>query len=437
MVRVLLIVIFSFLYVNIYAQKKTKKAAKPQVLVYGHEAGAFSAAIQSAQSGVETLLIIDSTHIGGTLISGKNKRISTNHHLDVGVWAFFLRGIANVKAISDSASTAAKNNISPRIAQNVFEGTLDTVQRLSFRKNLKINALEKSGKNWQVTLSSKDKIKVKAIVDASLNASLSALITKNEDTHPVPMASAQLKTIQYNDPLYRTGIAVGAIEDNIFNIPLKSILPDSNRTNYFVVNALNDAHLLNGNDVPITMLLAQACGAAAAYCAFFDVSSDKINARTLQGELLAYKGFIMPFQDVSLDDPHATQIQHVGATGILQGVYEDEGNSKKFLFLPDSLVSSKQIEPVIKQLFTRSQIWFKDKNIPALKLSDILSLIKYVANRGNELDAEVEKGWKKRFRFKSEFKQSNLLTRRQLAVLLDTYLQPFNVRITSDGNFQY
>ncbi|MFC6103811.1 FAD-dependent oxidoreductase [Olivibacter domesticus] len=433
MVRVLLIVIFSFLYVNTYAQKKTKKAAKPQVLVYGHDAGAFSAAIQSAQSGVETLLIIDSTHIGGTLISGKNKQISTNHHLDIGTWAFFLRGIANVKTISDSASRAAKNNISPRIAQNVFEGTLDTVQRLSFRKNLKISALEKSGKNWQVTLSSKEKIKVKAIVDASLNASLSALITKNEE----PAPKAQLKTIQYNDPLYRTGIAVGAIEDKIFNIPLKSILPDSNRANYFVVNTLNDTHLLNGNDVPITMLLAQACGAAAAYCAFFDVSSDKINARTLQGELLAYKSFIMPFQDVSLDDPHATQIQHVGATGILQGVYKKEGNSKKFLFLPDSLVSSKQIEPVIKQLFTRSQIWFKDKNISTLKSSDVLSLIKYVANRGDELDAEVEKGWKKRFRFKGEFKQSNLLTRRQLAVLLDTYLQPFNVRITSDGNFQY
>lgn len=433
MVRVLLIVIFSFLYVNTYAQKKTKKAAKPQVLVYGHDAGAFSAAIQSAQSGVETLLIIDSTHIGGTLISGKNKQISTNHHLDIGIWAFFLRGIANVKTISDSASRAAKNNISPRIAQNVFEGTLDTVQRLSFRKNLKISALEKSGKNWLVTLSSKEKIKVKAIVDASLSTSLSALITKNED----PAAKAQLKTIQYNDPLYRTGIAVGAIEDKIFNIPLKSILPDSDRANYFFVNALNDAHLLNGNDVPITMLLAQACGAAAAYCAFFDVSSDKINARTLQGELLAYKGFIMPFQDVSLDDPHATQIQHVGATGMLQGVYKEEGNSKKFLFLPDSLVSSKQIEPVIKQLFTRSQIWFKDKNISTLKLRDVLSLIKYVANRGDELDAEVEKGWKKRFRFKEEFKQSNLLTRRQLAVLLDTYLHPFNVRITSDGNFQY
>lgn len=438
MAKVLLAIMLSLVYICSYAQKKPKKTAKPQVLVYGHEADAFSAAIQSAQSGVETLFIIDSTEIGGNLIQGKNKQINSNERLDVGIWAFFLSGIANVKNLSDSASRVAKKNIPPRIAQNVFEGTLDTVKRLTFRKNLKIIAVEKSGKNWQITFNNKEKIKVKAVVDASSNTSLYTSINKNAPAPSFTEKNTQRIAIHYKDPIYRTGIAVASIDNEIFNIPLKHILPDSSHTNYFSTRVINKNLLLaTNNNIPLTMLRAQACGAAAAYCAFFKTSSDKINTRTLQGELLAYKSFIMPFQDIPLEDPNATQIQRVGATGILQGIYNVQKDGKKFLFLPDNFITSKEIEVVIKQLYTRSQIWFKDKDIPVMKLNDLLSLIKYVGNRGDELDAEVEKGWKKRFGFKEDFKQNTPLTRRQLAVLVDTYLQPFNVRITLDGNFQY
>lgn len=442
MAKTILFIFFSLFSYACVAQKQ-KKSAKPQVIVYGHEADAFSAAVQSAQSGVETYWIIDSTAIGGSLITGSPKHIAANHLLDVGAWATFLKGIANVKEISDSAMFAAKRTLPPRIAQNVFENIADTVNRLTLKKNLTILQIEKSGKGWQVTLSSKEKIKVKALVDASKQGSLKNLLKKEVAYVSKPLTgdtSNQVTTfIDYQKALYRTGVAVAQIKEHIFNVPLARLLPDSAFSTLFTTRLDNNLHHLYADLAaqPLLMLQGQASGAAAAYCAFFNTSANKINVRTLQGELLAFNGYLIPFQDISLQDANSAQIQRVGATGILQGSYSNKDGQMQFLFNPDSLVSAAEIEPILKQLYTRSQIWFKDKEIPALTLKDLLSLIKYVANRGEELNAEIEKGWIKRFKFKGTYDLESKLTRRQVAVLIDTYLQPFNVRITLNGDFQY
>lgn len=441
MERLYVLFFLSFISLPLFGQKRAKQP-KPQVLVYGHGIDAFSAAMQSAQSGVETIWVIDSTAIGGDIVSGDNKNVSSNHHLDVGIWALFLARLANVQELSDSVSMTAKKNISPRIAENTLEAISDTINRLQLKKNSKIEKVQRSGKGWQAQLSNGEKIKVFALVDASVNTDLYQYVApeekQNQRIKTVSPFNPQ-QEIDYSRPIYRTGIAVGSLAEEVFNVPLASILPDS-IPNYFATRSLEGIQeLLHDpvNAIPLFMLQAQACGAAAAYCAFFKTTSDKINVRTLQGELLAFKSFIIPFQDISLQDPHCTAIQRVGATGILRGVYTSSNEEKRFIFQPDSLVSSKEIEPIIEQLYTRSQIWFKDKDIPVLKLKDLLSLIKYVANRGNELEAEVEKGWSRRFKFDPSYDLEKELSRRELAVLLDAYLQPFNVRVTQTGQFQY
>ncbi|WP_134089588.1 FAD-dependent oxidoreductase [Olivibacter sp. XZL3] len=434
--RLFLFILCSLLSFSGLAQK-SKKPPKPQVFVYGHGPDAFSAAMQAAQSGVQTYWVVDSTHIGGHLIQGETKHIRSNQGLDVGTWAFLLKAIANVQQLSDSALTAAKKNIAPKIAQNVFENSADTIKRLAYKKNLTVTKIEKSGKKWQVILSNGEKIKVNALVDATPHASLLRLL-KAKNIEPKLQPKNLDKKIDYHSSLYRTGIAVAELDKQLFNIPLNSILPDSTLQNYFAT-ATTDQLFSSGeaNHTPLLMLRAQACGAAAAYCAFFNTSSDNMNVRTLQGELLAFKSFVMPFQDISLSDPHYPQVQRVGATGILKGVYTESDAKGAFLFRPDSLVSSKEIEPIVKQLYTRSQIWFKDKNIAVLKLKHLLDLIKYVANRGEELNAEVEKGWTRRFKFEGEYNLDATLSRRQFAVLVDTYLQPFHVRVNLKGEFQY
>ena len=171
---------------------------------------------------------------------------------------------------------------------------------------------------------------------------------------------------------------------------------------------------------------------------FFKTTTDKIAVRTLQGELLAYGARLIPFQDVWYEDVHATHIQSIAAAGVLKGTRHQADGEEQYWFLPDSTVSVADIEPVIRQLNTRSQIWFMDNRaIQALTLQDLLGLIKYAVNRGNELDAEVERGWEKRFRFSGKYTPGNYITRRQAAVLLDIYLKLFAVRVDWNGNFQY
>jgi len=433
--RVFISALLISLSFHAFSQKKIKPQ-KPQVLVYGHAADAFAAAVQACQSGVETLWVIDSTAIGGSLIQGNSKTITSNYKLDAGIWAVLLKGIANANKVSDSASTAAKRHLSPRIAQNVLEQFSDTVKRLQIRKNMRVTALEKSGKNWEVRLSNHEKFKVAAVVDASDKSSLYTFVVPESQSERSVIK--KLDPLDYTHELFRTGVAVSDLGGKAFNIPWTYISPNS-LTNYFATRSLSRAIGLTYSDqqIPFLMLQAQACGAAAAYCAFFKTTGDKINVRTLQGEILAFKGELIPFQDITLDDPHFASIQRVGATGVLKGHYQTTGKRQLFLFHPDSSVASKEIESVMKALYTRSQIWFKDKDISTLHLADVIDLIKYVALRGEELNAEVEKGWQKRLHFKGSYDLNKPVTRRQFAVLLDTYLQPFSVRVTSEGAFQY
>ncbi|QNL51309.1 FAD-dependent oxidoreductase [Olivibacter sp. SDN3] len=439
--RLYVLIFLSFISLPLFGQKRAKQQ-KPQVLVYGHCVDAFSAAMQAAQSGVETLWVVDSSAIGGDVIMGGNKKVSANKQLDVGTWALFLTKLANAEELADSTAIAAKNNIPPRIAQNTLEAMSDTINRLQLKKNSKIAKVQRSGKGWQVQLDNGEKIKVLALIDASVNSDLYQYVHSQERQNQqikTTIPFDQQRQVDYSQTIYRTGVVVGNLANDVFTIPMASIFPDS-IPNYFATRSLEGIYELLDDPVkaiPLLMLQAQACGAAAAYCAFFKTTTDKINVRTLQGELLAFKSFIIPFQDIPLQDPHCTAIQRVGATGILQGVYTTSNGVNSFMFQPDSLVSSKEIEPIIEQLYTRSQIWFKGKDIPVLKLKDLLNLIKYVANRGDELDAEIEKGWSKRFKFDQSYDLGKELTRRELAVLIDTYLQPFNVRVTNTGVFQY
>jgi len=424
----------------IWGQKKEKKE-KPAVLVYGHEADAFAAAIQSAQSGVETLWIIDSSAVGGNLIQGETKSINANDRLDVGSWAFFLMRLARVPAPSDSAFQITKQQLAPRLVQNIFEDLPDTVNRLSLRKNLCVTALEKSGKGWQVRLSNGEKIKIKALVDASIQHALWDLVPSEKGTNGTSPDSTQAISLQvnYEQTEYRMGIAVGQSGEHIYNVPFRQILPDSAPVNLFVTRKafypqirLDQLALL-----PLLFQQGQACGAAAAYCALFDVPASQIPIRTLQRELLAYRGALIPFQDISLADPHHAAIQRIGATGLLTGSYEQQAAHTRFLFHPDSTVSYEEVAPILKALYTRSQIWFKDKPSGTFTLTSLMDLIKYVANRGNELDTEIEKGWKRRFQFEGPYSPDRVLTRREFAVLVDGYLHPFHVRIDNQGRFQY
>jgi len=61
-------------------------------------------------------------------------------------------------------------------------------------------------------------------------------------------------------------------------------------------------------------------------------------------------------------------------------------------------------------------------------------LLMYTATRGEELRRAIEKDWKTEFGFKNNYDAKRPISRYELAVLMDTYLKPFSVRIDLDGN---
>lgn len=436
----LLLILIGFIPLLGWAQNK-----KTQVLVYGNGPDAYAAAVQSALSGVQTLWLTGTVAVGGELTEGSAARkITSNHHLDAGLWADFLKKLIKAPKATDSVFTVAKRHINPRIADNVLNGIIDTVKNLTVRRDVQVLTLKPSGKGWNVTLSNRQRINIAAVVDASLSSELYGQAGGSR----LPQGQIPVKnrfSVAGRNDLYhqnrlRTSVATGSLGGKTIVVPLDALIPEGG-TNLFVTRNLagmDSVFTATADDIPLLMAQAQAIGTAAAYCAFFKTTTDKIAVRTLQGELLAYGARLVPFQDVWYEDLHAAHIQSIAAAGVLKGIRHQADGEEQHWFLPDSTVSVAEIEPVIRQLNTRSQIWFMDNRaIEALTLQDLLGLIKYAVNRGNELDAEVERGWEKRFKFTGKYTPGNYITRRQAAVLLDTYLKPFAVRVDWNGNFQY
>lgn len=431
--KYLLILLLTTCSSGVFAQLK-----KSKVIVFGDNEAAWAAAVQAARSGVNTIWLRPQKNIGPHFINNERIEISTIDGLDAGLWAEFLSKTRGINAPTDSVSNLAKRDINTQIARNVFEGIADSLKNLYPIFNVEIKSIRKTGKQWQVELSNREKLKVNAIIDATEEGHLLSLI-KNEDLTPlysVPENPLSTETL-YSDTRFRTGLFVFEEQKKGLEVPAQTLL-NTPAENFFVLNQypwVKTEHSKSPHKIPLLMLSGQVLGASAAYCAFFKTTTDKINIRTLQGELLTYHGQLIPFQDIAIDDPHFTIIQRIGAAGILKGQLDKTTDS--FVFNPESNVSSKEIEPIILALYTRSQIWFSDKDIKELALSDVLSLIRFTALKGEELDADVEKGWKRRFLFSGDFTPNACISRRQLAVLIDFYLKPFNVKVDNDGKFKY
>lgn len=436
MAKYFFIIFLSLILTDSFAQVK-----KSQLLVYGDNEASWAAAVQSARSGVNTLWIRNSPDIGTHFIGNKRVQINSNHGLDAGVWAEFLQKTRRASKPADSASILAKQDINSQIARNVFTAITDSLNNLTILFNTEVKSINKSGNRWKVALSSNENIKVGAIIDGTNDGTLLKLLNNKDLSSPekeLQYASINTKTI-YNTPLFRTGLVAFEENNQPVEIPANSLL-NLPAQNFFFINHyswLGKNNASDVNNIPLFVQTGQAIGASAAYCAFFKTTHDKINIRTLQGELIAYHGQLIPFQDIDILDVHFPIIQRIGATGVLKGAVVEENNRIVFNFNPLHTISSKEIQPIILNLYTRSQIWFHNKDIEKLKLNDLLSLIKFTALKGDELDADVKKGWKQRFKFDGEYDLDLDLTRRHAAVLIDYYLKPFHVKIDEMGAFKH
>ncbi len=297
-------------------------------------------------------------------------------------------------------------------ANQVLTQWTDSIKNLTVIKNVQWLKADRAGKSWVFKLSDGKTIRPEVFVnvaDEKLNTALKI---------DASSASSWAK-FDYQNPIYKTNVAAG-----------KSI--DGSMNTIFSLYQLfipQQENLVYVKDVS-SMLIGQAAGAVAAYAGFFNLKTSEANLKRIQGELIAFNTNIMPFADIGTKDANWKAIQMVGLTGTLKA---EEVNGK-LLFNADKLVSTAEIRQPAKDHYYKAQIWFDDYKSDIITIGAALDMICYVGNKAPESTRkEVTKKWKTSYAFASEFDVARQISRRELCVLLQDYMPPFNVTIDKTG----
>jgi hypothetical protein len=215
---------------------------------------------------------------------------------------------------------------------------------------------------------------------------------------------------------------------------MKAVLPQNAENILTIPGALSGSNDIE--KLPSQLQLGQGIGAIAAYCAFFKTTTQNLRVRTIQGELLDFKAYLLPFADVSQKDPYWRAVQQVSATGLLKGVERVRGKDAQFLFMPDSLVATAEIQPVLTEIYSRAFLWFgKEKPSDKFTLGNLLSFISdYTLTDPAVLKARIQRDWKALYTFSPLFDLNHQVTRREFAILANKYLNPFARTVDLNGN---
>lgn len=393
--------LFSALFFSFQLKAQT---LKPDVLVVGNSNAAVAAAIQSAQSNVKTILLLQA---GGFDIEPIGKDLHS------GVQATFLQKIKSFKKQNESVvDSIADVNFDKQTANQVLTQWTDSIKNLTVLKNVQWVKADRSGKGWVFKLSDGKTLRPEVFVnvaDQKLNTALKIDASAANAWHK----------FDYDSTIYKTSVAVG-----------KNISGSTN-TIYSLYQFLmpTQENLVYVNDAS-SMLMGQSAGAIAAYAGFFNLKTSESNLKRIQGELISFNTNLIPFTDIGVKDANWKAIQMVGLTGVLKA----ELINGKLLFNAEKLLSATDISQAMKAHYYKAQIWFDDHKGEVITIGAALDLIRYVGNKAPEtMQKEVEKKWKTTYAFASEFNADRQISRREFAVILQDYAPPFNVTIDKTG----
>jgi hypothetical protein len=443
MIKKLLIILLIANFSLTYAQ-----TIKTDVLVIGGGASGVAAAMQCARSKVKTILAIKSQAID-EFAANSIYKVGTNNNLPSGIWGEFRKGVRESYKKTPGHDTAynASLKFEGSTGAAVLKKMADTIKNLTIELNTAFTIIKKDGDRWEVSLTQNGKtltIKARVVVDATEKGDAATKAgAKFGSVFDNSLDNSLLKT-------YRTSIATGdAMPGQHYNdasapknnyppyptyiIPMNAVLLKG------LDNLLVTEKVLTGNKdiqyLPLQFALGQGVGTVAAYCAFFKTTTQKLNVRIIQGELLDFKGYLLPFTDLPQNDPNWRAIQQVCATGLLRGIQQVNGNNAQFVFMPDSLVSTAEVKPVLTEIYTRAFLWFsKEKPGTKFTLGNLLSLISdYTLTEPQLLKITMQRDWKTKYKFKLDFDLNRQVTRREFAVLINKFLNPFARTVDLSG----
>jgi len=222
-----------------------------------------------------------------------------------------------------------------------------------------------------------------------------------------------------------------------YTIPLGAIVVKDLDNILVTEKAISISEGINGGTSypSVQMTLGQGVGATAAFCAFFKTTTKRLHVRTIQGEILDYKGYLVPITDVPQKDPHWRAVQQICATGLLKGVQKTNGDKAEIHFEPDDVVSTEEIKPFLLELYTRAFLWFnKEKPGDKFTVGNLLSLISdYTLTDPKTLQLHLQKAWVTQFKLAGTFDLNRPVTRMEFAVLTNKYLNPFAKTVDLSG----
>jgi hypothetical protein len=417
MVKKLLFAVFLLYSSFSYAQ-----TIKTDVLVIGGTASGVAATIQSARSKVKTLLIMPGDFLEKGMPAGNNYSIPVNSNLSAGIWGEFRSRVKEFYKATLGYDTTynAPLKFESYTGAAILKGIADTVKNLTIKINTPFTAIKKDGTGWEVSITVNGKtdiIKAKVVIDAT------------DAGEVINKASAiRITILDDQDPnIFRTSIT--AINTYPYHIPLSYpvVRPENNLL--FTQGLLVE----NGiEQLPVQLSIGQGVGCIAAYCVFFKTTTKNLKPRIIQQELLDYKGILLPFADIKPDDKYIRAVQQIGATGLLKGV--NKGN--ELLFMPNEVVTTAEIKPVLTEIYSRAFLWF-DKEKPGEKftIGNTISLIsEFTLTDPETLQVNLQKDWQDKYKFTLAFDKTRPITRLEFAVLVNKYLNPFARKIDLEGN---
>lgn len=399
------------------------KEVKPTLLVYGSGIEAFAAAVQAARSNVPTVWVLNGDP---SFHQQPDKRISieANDRLDSGIWKELLMRVAGVDKSSDSVAIAAKRDLNVRLLVNAMESLQSKENMLTVLQGNDVESLERARSSWRITLRNRRKYEVRAIVDASLGGDL-RFRTKE------PLATTSVASLRRVEDLdmgqVRTVVAIGEYDGARYGLPVRDVLSQQVENIFFVHPFISNVEDLQS--IPLRAQIGQAIGASAAYCSFFKTTAEKIDVRKLQNELIGFCARLFPWSNISPDNLHFMSIQKA----YLATIFGDSRHNKYAELATQDSVHTDSVRTVFNRYYSRSQLWFLDHEAGYFSLGELLSFIKILAFRGDEIDREIQSGWKTKFHFHGEYDPDRIISSYEFAVLVDRYANPFAKTVTVDG----
>lgn len=434
MIKKLIVLLLVANVSTLYAQ-----SAKTDVLVIGNGASAVAAAVQCARSKVKTILAAETIKLSDSTLAEKMVEVSANCDVVSGSWAEFRNEVQAFYKTAPGYDTTynAVLKLKPADGSAILQKIADSTKNLTKYLNTPFVTVKKDGDRWEAALTQNGKtiyVKARVIIDATDNADVAVKagvkFSADFDSYKANISPNSYRTV------IATGSALpgqpydGAPATNYppypsYGIPIKAlVLKDAD-------NLLITEKVLPGAkdiaNLPLQLTLGQGAGTIAAYCAFFKTTTQNMKVRIIQGELLDFKGYLLPFTDITLKDPNWRAIQQVSATGLLRGKQKVTNGNGGFVFMPDSLVSTAEIKPVLTEVYTRAFLWFnKEKTGERFTIANTLSLISdYTLTDPVLLKGNISKAWKTQYKFKQDFDLNRAITRREFAVLINKFLNPF------------